>query len=497
MPLIDLTPPPGVVKPGTLYDAKGRWFDTLWVRWFEGVMQATGGFEDFEVGGAQVDAAERVSGTHSWTDNEGAAVLAWGGVAAVKVLKGGTVFTVTPAGYTAGAADAVITSGNYGAGDYGDGLYGVGDTSIETLQEAQSYQMDNYGEDMVFVSYSDKLLYYMDTDGAAGDPAVAAVITPTTGTVPTTNQGVVVTPENFIMLLGAGGNGRLLQWPDQDDITDWLASSTNQAGDLTLPGKGTIMAGRRSQSETLVWTSTDLFSIRYIGGDFVYSPTPVGAVGAISRRSMAIVGSVAYWMSTRGFHVYNGFTQAIPSPLADSVFSDLNTNQASKIWAEVRSEFGEIIWHYPSAGSTECDKSVTYNYNDGFWFNNTVERTAGEDRGALASPVAFDAAGLLYRHETGFSYGGAVPTAVSGPIEIGKGDNVMHMQQIIPDEKTLGDVDLYLRTSFYPTETEVREGPFTPDIRLTARQVRLEIVQDQPGWRVGTIRADVEMGGER
>jgi hypothetical protein len=77
----------------------------------------------------------------------------------------------------------------------------------------------------------------------------------------------------------------------------------------------------------------------------------------------------------------------------------------------------------------------------------------------------------------------------------------MHMQQIIPDEKTLGDVDLYLRTSFYPTETEVREGPFTPvnptDIRLTARQVRLEIVQDQPGWRVGTIRADVEMGGER
>ena len=65
MPLVDITPPPGVVKPGTTYAAKGRWFSSLWVRWFEGVMQAIDGFEAVQIGvsPAQVDAGERVSGT--------------------------------------------------------------------------------------------------------------------------------------------------------------------------------------------------------------------------------------------------------------------------------------------------------------------------------------------------------------------------------------------------------------------------------------------------
>ena len=77
----------------------------------------------------------------------------------------------------------------------------------------------------------------------------------------------------------------------------------------------------------------------------------------------------------------------------------------------------------------------------------------------------------------------------------------MHIQSLVPDEKTLGDIDIYLLSAFYPTGSEVTNGPFTPtnptDIRLTARQIRLKIVQDQPGWRVGTLRADIEAGGER
>ena len=773
MPLIEITPPPGVIKPGTVYDAKGRWYDTLWVRWFEGVMQAVGGFEAVQVDGSQIFGGERIGGTHSWRNNSGTPLLAWGGPEAVKVLKAGTVHTVTPAsGFTGGSGDAEITSGNYGAGDYGDGLYGVGDTAIETLQEVQSFQMDNYGEDLFFVAKSDGQIWFMDQDGTGGDPALAVVITASTGSVPTGNVGVVVTPERFVMALGASGDGRKIQWPDVDDYTDWAPVAANQAGDINLPGKGAIMAGKRAQAETLVWTDQDIFSVRYIGGNFIYQAVPVGAVGAISRRSMAVVGSVAYWMGPRGFYIYNGYTQAIESPMADYVFSSLNENQASKIWAETRVEFGEIIWHYPSGESTECNRSVTYNYNDGYWFNNTVSRVAGEDSGAFDYPMAFDASGRLWRHESGSFYGyeedgweaqvgysgqpfttaggeiygysdmsefnvasgftevvtdqnigfigkptaipvisvannavegnylylgfdvaadvgtnyallldafnalfadgttqkmeilsrqyigphqnggrygggacfltgstdadiagfgsgiymrstsdyegtvvissggtggiwkaeditrwndtwywsrvrimtedagsdddvymkmwtgdlddepaawtttslglldrpthlsdagnkfgllciapestaggsalaylsfssvfgdapqpditdltGIKPTAISGPIEIGKGDNVMHIQEIIPDEKTLGDVDMYLYSSFYPTEAEGESGPFTPanptDVRLTARQVRLKIIEDVSGWRVGTIRADVEMGGKR
>jgi len=517
MPLVKITPPPGVVKPGTVYDARGRWYDTLWTRWFEGVMQEIGGFEDYEVDGSQVDHGERVSGTHSWRDNDGNACLAFGGPAKIQVIRTGSLTDVTPtSGFTSGQADSTLTTGQYGAGLYGRGLYGRGDETVDnSLVLAQSYQMDNYGEDLVFVAKSDGKIYYVDIDGNGGEPAAAAVISPSAGTVPTSNTGVVVTPENFLLALGAGGDGRKIQWPDQDDETDWAATASNQAGDLFLPGRGTILAGRRAQNETLIWTETDLFSIRFIGGNFVYTAVPVGAVGAISSRCMAVVGSVAYWMGPRGFYLYDGYTKAIPSPVADYVFRDMNRNQRTKIWAEVRSEFGEVTWHYPSGGSTECDRSVTFNYEEGFWYNNTVARTAGEDAGALGGPVAFDADGLLYRHEVGNSYGGATPEATSGPIELGGGDRVMHIQSLIPDEQTLGDVDLYLLTAFYPSSgvkntpanadasdgQEVENGPYTPsnptDVRLVARQIRLKVVQDVAGWRIGTIRADIEAGGRR
>jgi hypothetical protein len=504
MPNIGFTPPPGVKRKGTLLAVKGAWYDTKWVRWYEGVLQAIGGFQSFDVSGTQVDMAEPVRGTHAWRNNAGDYKFAYGGPTKIKVLSAAGETVITPSsGFTAGDADASKIGGPYNsaATNYGEGPYGTGD-SLAVLTEAQTYQMDNYGEDLVFVAYSDGKLWYHDTSAATP----AAVITPSAGTVPTSNAGVVVTPENFLMLLGANGLARRVFWADQDDYTDWdYTSVTNQAGYFDLPGQGIILAGRRSQNETLVWTDVDLFSIRYVGGTFIYTATPVGAVGAISRRSMAVVGSVAYWMGPRGFYVYNGYTESIPCDVADYVFEDMNPVQLSKIWAEVRQEFGEVTWHYCSSGSDECDRSVTYNFKEGFWYINTVERTGGVDRGIVPNPLAFDADGLLWEHEIGTSHGSDTPEATTGPIELGRGDNVMHLKEWIPDEATLGDLEMYVEVSMYPTEvasaSEVEYGPYTPanptNLRLVARQARIRVVEDQPGWRLGELRLEVEPGGRR
>lgn len=508
MPNISFTPPPGVARKGSNLSVKGRWYDTKWVRWREGVMQAIGGYAALNVGGSQLNHGEVVRGTHAWRDNSGNYVFAFGGPTTIRVLDASGVTNVTPvSGFTGGDTDANNTSGAYNsaATNYGEGPYGFGDM-FSILVEAQTYQMDNYGEDLLFVAYSDKKLYYVDIDGNLGNPAAAAVISPSAGTVPTNNQGVVVTPENFVMLLGANGLPRRVFWADQDDHTDWDATDVeNQAGFFDIPGQGVILAGRRSQAETLVWTDVDVFSIRFIGGNLVYTPVPVSKNGAISRRSMAIVGSVAYWMGPGGFYVYNGYTESVPCDVYDYVFKDLNPLQLSKIWAETRLEFGEITWHFPSSASVECDRSVTYNFEEGFWYINEVTRTAGEDRGVLQHPLAFDAAGLLWEHEVGTGHGSDTPEATTGIIELGKGDNVFHLQEWIPDENTLGDLDLYVLTSFYPSEIETSDettnGPYTPanptDLRLVARQARLRVVEDQPGWRLGELRLDLEPGGLR
>jgi hypothetical protein len=42
--LVPLTLPPGVVRPGTAFKAKGRWYDAHLVRWHEGAMRPVGGW---------------------------------------------------------------------------------------------------------------------------------------------------------------------------------------------------------------------------------------------------------------------------------------------------------------------------------------------------------------------------------------------------------------------------------------------------------------------
>src|SRR5690606_14666626 len=149
-------------------------------------------------------------------------------------------------------------------------------------------------EDLVGVAYSDGRILYWDSS-TGGD--VAALSNAPTGCL-----GVVGTPERFVVALGASSDGRLVKWSEQEGATDWTPVRTNQAGDFTLPGSGQIMAGRRSKNETLIWTDTGLFGMRYIGGDFVYTFPLLGEGGAISRRSMAMTDGRAFWMGTRGFY---------------------------------------------------------------------------------------------------------------------------------------------------------------------------------------------------
>ena len=57
--------------------------------------------------------------------------------------------------------------------------------------------------------------------------------------------------------------------------------------------------------------------------------------------------------------------------------------------------------------------------------------------GVFAHPVWFDAAGAAYDHETGYMHeGAAMPYAVSGPIQLGNGDQVATVLSLVPDEAT-------------------------------------------------------------
>jgi hypothetical protein len=191
---------------------------------------------------------EVVRGAAAWRDNSQASYIAFGTPTLLYVFSGSSLWDITPGGFTTGGADAVFTSGAYGGGSYGSGGYGTGDTSQGTITEAQTWQLDSFGEDLVACAYSDGLIYYWDLSVGGGTPA-AAVTDSEGADPPIDNLGVVVTPERFVVALGADGDGRYIRWSDQEDANNWTGAAANQAGDFTLPGPGQIQCGLRNRNE--------------------------------------------------------------------------------------------------------------------------------------------------------------------------------------------------------------------------------------------------------
>ena len=78
----------------------------------------------------------------------------------------------------------------------------------------------------------------------------------------------------------------------------------------------------------------------------------------------------------------------------------------------------------------------------------------------------------------------------------------MSVTEMIPDEKTQGDVTVTFKTRFYPNGTERSYGAFSmsnpTSLRFTGRQVKLRIDAANLGdWRVGINRLNVTAGGAR
>ena len=505
MPYVKLRFPPGVFRNGTKYESAGRWYDANLVRWSEGVMQAIGGWENIKDGNdADIDAGERICGLIGWKDNDGVPIVAYGTKDSVYVLTGGSETDITPTGglTTAGADDASFSSEAYNDGAYNAGPYGSGAESGGILTEAQSWQFDTFGEKLVAIAYSDGIIYSWDTAPANNLTAVS--------NAPTDCRGLVVTPERFLVAIGAGDDDRQVKWSDQEDETTWTAASTNQAGGFILPGQGSLICGRRGRNETLIWGDQDLFAMRYIGGTLVYSFAQVGAnCGIIGPLALAAVDGRFFWMGQRGFYTYDGGAKPVPCEISDEIFTSLNRLQRSKVAAVGISEFHEIWFMYPAGTSLTNNKIVCYNYLENHWSGPwDLERSVGIDRGAFGAPVFADEQGALYYHETGLSYidvDGSTDLsteimAESGPFEIAQGDNVMTVRRVIPDEDTLGEVNMRIYAGLYPTASEAYQDitlAEPSDARITGRQVRLRVTQDEPGWRLGTTRLEVVPRGKR
>ena len=491
MPLIPLQIPPGVYRNGTALQSAGRWRDASLVRWTDGTMQPVGGWLT-----RSTMTDKPLRGAIAWRDIAGDRWYAAGSYAGLFVgLASNTITDITPASLVVGTADATVNTG-YGGGFYGTAAYGIARPDTAAFQPATTWSLDTWGQYLVACSSKDGRLLEWQLNTATD----AAPIT----NAPTGNVGLVVTEERFLFALGAGGNYRKVQWCDREDNTVWTPTATNEAGDIELQTAGRIVLGIRTRGQTLILTDQDAHTATYQGPPVVYGFERVGtACGAISPLCAAAVDAGVFWMGPRGFFNYSGGTvQGLTCEVADYVFDDINRTQVSKIAAVPLPWCSEIWWFYPSDGSIENDRYVVYNYKENHWSIGALSRTSGVDGGVFSTPIWMTADGKAVNHEIGNQTDGGTVYAESGPIQIGAGDAVMSVVQLIPDERTQGQATVTFKTRFYPNDTERSYGPYSmanpTSTRFTGRQIAMRVTgDDNTNWRWGAPRIDARTGGAR
>ena len=490
---IPLKLPPGIYRNGTEYQAAGRWYDANLVRWYENTLRPIGGWRKRATG--QMSGSCR--GFITWRDNTANRWIAAGTHTKLYAMnEAGTLKEITPTGFTAGIADAVSKTG-YGYGTYGSLAYGTARPDTGTITPATTWSMDTWGEYLVACSNADGKLYEWQLGFTT--PTLAAAIT----NAPVNNKALLVTQERILFALGAGGNPRKVQWCDQENNTQWTPAGDNLAGDYELATPGTLIAGKRVKSVNLLFTDVDVHTAQYVGAPFVYGFEKAGSgCGLISAQSVAAIDTAAIWMSKSGFWIYDGYVKPLPSDVSDYIFDNINYAQASKIYAVHVSKFGEIWWFYPSSSSNENDSYVTFNYRENHWNIGTLARLSGVDAGVFTYPLMVSSTGYIYEHEVGFAYDSASVYAETGPVQLGNGDNIMSVRQVVPDEQTLGEAVVSFKTRNYPTGTQSSFGPYTAanptSVRFSGRQVNMRVTGNTlADWRIGVMRLEAIPAGKR
>lgn len=159
----------------------------------------------------------------------------------------------------------------------------------------------------------------------------------------------------------------------------------------------------------------------------------------------------------------------------------------------------------------EINRYVALNYEEGTWTTGRMVRTAWTDKSpVLDRPYATGIDGYIYQHETGVDDNGAAMecSLESFDMEIGAGEELMHVDQLIPDFLTLeGSVDVSVTGKKYPgDQTRLSKGPYPVipgtrkvSTRFRARQVAIKIESDAIGdkWRMGHWRGRAGAHGKR
>jgi hypothetical protein len=444
--------------------------------------------------------------------------------------------------------------------------FGSAVNASTVVLEPGLWSLDNFGQVLIATVANGKTFTW---NAGAATPLTTRASTTTsgfaTGNNPTASRVTLISPTTrHLIHLGTETtigdtttqDDMFIRFSDQEDINTYAPSATNSAGTLRIQDGTKIIGAIKAKEVILIFTDNALYTMKFIGAPFTFQLDQVGTnCGLIGKNAVVEIDGAAFWLSQKGFFLFDGTVKSIPCTVEDFVFDNFDTTKGQQVAAGLNNLFTEITWYYPSSGSTFNDKYVVFNYGEsagvpgGVWYTGTEARTSWMDATIYPTPYATkysstangtfpvvigqDGLGQTkyFEHEVGtdqVNEDGSTTTVASfiksfdidleqrqrdargrssGPKIAG--EIFLAMRRFIPDFKNLqGNAKISLAVKRYPQQSDSTTtlSPFTvtastdkKDTRARGRFVNVKIENDasNESWRFGTLRLDIQPDGRR
>jgi len=480
-----------------------------------------------------------------------------------------TVFTVTQ---SSNATATVSTGGSidvkpyeqvgpaeqsYGYGwgidTWGSGNWGEAASASDVSLEPGLWSLSNFGQVLIATIANGKTFTWNSGDAAR---LTTRASTTTSGfettNNPTASRITLISPTTrHLIHLGTETtigdpttqDDMFVRFSDQENINLYTPTAVNTAGSQRLQDGTKIIGSLKAKETILIWTDNALYTMKFVGSPFTFGFEQVGTnCGLIGKNAAVEIDGVAFWMSPKGFFMFDGTVKSLPCSVEDFVFDQADTTKGQQIYAGLNNLYTEVVWYYPSQGSSYNDQYVIFNYGEqvenGVWYTGTEARTTWIDATIYPNPIAtkFDStasgsfptvvgeSGLgqttLFEHEVGTDQvnpDGSTTTVTSFiksfdfdlNIQGSAGEVFLAMRRFLPDFKDLqGNAKVTLAIKRFPqdSETVTTLSPFTitsstqkKDTRARGRFCNVKIENDSTSesWRFGTLRLDLQPDGRR
>ena len=421
------------------------------------------------------------------------------------------------------------------------------------------WALDNFG-DVLLATILNGKTYTWDSSIAARFTTRASTTTTdyVTSSAPTASRAMMMSPvTRHLVLFGtettiadaSTQDDMFIRFSDQETINTFAPTAINSAGSQRLQDGTKIMGALKAKDNILVWTDTALYTMKHVGAPFTFGFEQVGTnCGLIGQNAVVEIDGVAYWMSTKGFFLFDGTVKSLSCTIEDYVYDDCDTTKGQQVCGAINNLFTEVVWYYPTEGASYNDRYAVYNFGEsagsaegkipgGVWYPGTEARTSWMPAAIYPNPhsTKFDSSatgtfpsvigetGLgqtaYYEQEVGTNQVNpdGSSTAIAGTLESydfdlevgGAGQHYLSISRFLPDFKTLtGNATVTLNLKRFPSSTATTSiySPFTVtssstqfNTRARGRFASVKIANSavDETWRFGTMRLDVKPDGMR